>query len=96
MNTSDSSVLASVTALARQIEQSFPGAQTELVGFRTGAVMLKVRWRDRLFVMAYSPAHGSFGVDEVEADTGIDKAFDFTSPRLDAAAEELLRRLKTA
>lgn len=95
MSTSDTPVLASVTALSRRIEQSFPGARTELTSFPSGAVMLDVRWRDRLFVLAWSPTYNTFGVDEVEADTGIDMAFGFSSPRLEAAADELAHRLQS-
>jgi hypothetical protein len=95
MSTLNDTLIEKITKVARQAEDSFPGSTTELTNFPSGAIMLDVRWHNRLFVLAYFPTHG-FGVDEVGDEGGFDMAFSFISPHLEAAAEEIHRRLKSA
>ena len=84
-----------ITALARQIEASFSGSAADVKTFHSGSAMLDVRWNGRLFVLAYSIAHG-FGVDEVAEEDGFGMGYRFTSNKFDEAAEELHRLLQAA
>jgi hypothetical protein len=85
-----------ITLLARQIEASFSGSTTEVEFFPSGSAMLDVRWLGRLFVMAYSPAAGGFGVDEVSEEDGFNSGYRFVSNEFSEAADELYRLLKDA
>jgi hypothetical protein len=86
-------VLNGIKELAKDIGKSFPEATTELTSFASGAVMLDVRLRGRVIVMAYSPASG-FGVDELKDGEGFDTGYRFISGDLDSAAAELRRLIR--
>jgi hypothetical protein len=70
--------------------------QTELATFPSGAAMLDVRYRGRLFVLAYSPTDG-FGVDEVEEEVvGLGTWFRHNYDDFAAAKDKLLTLLADA
>jgi hypothetical protein len=85
-----------LTDLARQAVSLSSDVQTELASFPSNAVMLDVRFRGRLFVLAYSPQDG-FGVDEVEEDVvGLGTWFRHNYDDFISAKEKLLALLTTA
>jgi len=86
-------LLADVRALALDLEQTSPGALTDVQSFPSGAVMLDVRSGGRLFVLAYMPSSGWFGVDEVHDGDGFGDQYRFGCQSLEAAANELRRLL---
>ena len=57
-------------SLAEELHRCPAAFTIELVTFPSGAAMLDVRYRERLFVMVYSPSSG-FGVDEVRTHEGL-------------------------
>jgi hypothetical protein len=83
-----------IGTLAAQIEATFPGATTEIESFPSGAIMLDVRWRGRLFVMAYT-SRGGFGVDEVGDEEGFETGYQFCSNDLHQARDDLSRLLRS-
>jgi hypothetical protein len=85
-----------LTDLARQAASLSSDVQTELAAFPSSAIMLDVRFRGRLFVLAYSPQDG-FGVDEVEEDVvGLGTWFRHHYDDFVSAKEKLLALLTTA
>jgi hypothetical protein len=54
-----------VDALERAMRQRFPGAGLDVERFASGAAMIDMRLGPRFFVVAFSPRHGTFGIDEV-------------------------------
>jgi len=84
-----------IESLVPRIKASFPGVITEVEHFPSGAAMLDVRWRGRLFVLAYS-SNGGFGVDEVKDNEGMEMGYRFRSADYPEAAEELFRLLRCA
>ena len=87
-------LLENLRELARKIEQTFPNTTTDVQPFPSGAVMLDVRRTDRLFVLAYMPSSGWFGVDEVHHEDGFGDQYRFGSQVFEEAAMELHRLLR--
>jgi hypothetical protein len=90
---SEQQLLENVRALALDVERMFPGAVTDVQPFPSGAVMLDIRQGGRLFVLAYIPSSGWFGVDEVRDGDGFGDQYRFGSQSLDDAAKEVRRLL---
>ncbi|MEH1937638.1 MAG: hypothetical protein V7L14_28800 [Nostoc sp.] len=84
----DSTILEKISALAKQIELSFPGAITTVEIFPSGSAMLDIHLHNKLFVMAYSPTHG-FGIDEVGDEDGFDTGYRFNTKDFYVATEEV-------
>src|SRR5262249_53489488 len=57
--------------LAEEIERRNSEVSSDLMTFPSGAVMLDILWRGRLFVLAYLPSAAGFGVDEVKEGEGL-------------------------
>ncbi|HLO47102.1 MAG TPA: hypothetical protein VK211_01545 [Kamptonema sp.] len=93
--TTESKILEKISALAKQIELDFSGAKTTLECFYSGAAMLDIHLNDRLFVMAYFPAHG-FGVDEVGEEDGFNTGYNFNTPDFYLATKKLNQLIKSA
>jgi len=77
---------------AQRVRLSFPGAETELVRFSSGAAMLDIHFHERLVVVAYFPS-GKFGVDEVLDNEGIDSSYRFIADDFDVAVAQLYELL---
>jgi hypothetical protein len=90
----DSTILEKISALAKQIELSFPGAITTLEIFPSCCVMLDIHLNNKLFVMAYSPTHG-FGIDEVGEEDGFGIGYRFNTRDFYVAIEELNKLIKS-
>ena len=86
--------LDQILQLSERIKADFKGATTSVEDFASGAVMFDVRFNDRVFVMAYSPASG-FGVDELLEGEAFDTGYRFLSKDFDSTAEELYRLLRS-
>lgn len=80
-------------ALALDLERTFSDTVADVQHFPSGAVMLDIRRGGRLFVLAYIPSAGCFGVDEVHADDGLGDQYRFCCQTFDEAANELRRLL---
>jgi hypothetical protein len=81
--------------LADEIQGWNPAFKTDLVTFPSGAAMLDVRYRYRLFVMVYSPSSG-FGVDEVRPGEGLGTGYRHRFRDFPPAKSKLLRTLAEA
>jgi hypothetical protein len=82
--------------LAKKVVTLSGDFHTELVTFPSGAAMLDVRYRGRLFVIAYSPG-GGYGVDEVDEEVvGIGTWFRNNYDDFTDAKEKLLTLLMAA
>ena len=86
-------MLNEIQALKDRISSRFRSARTDLEVFSSGAAILDVRLKNRLFVLAYYPRHG-FGVDEVLENEGFNTGYRFVTKDLHAAEQELLRLLQ--
>ncbi len=86
-------MLQQIRVLRDEIERTYPGAEAHIEGFASGAATLDVRWRTRVFVLAYSPSRG-FGVDELQEGEGFETGYRFASPDFEGAAAELHRLLR--
>ena len=82
-----------IQALRDRVSAAFPSAETDLEVFPSSAVMLDVRLKKRLFVLAYYPGRG-FGVDEVLENEGFNTGYRFVSEDIRLAEQELLRLLR--
>jgi hypothetical protein len=79
--------------VAREAASLSENVRTELASFPSGAAMLDVHCRGRLFVLAYTPGHG-FGVDEVDDGVvGLGTWFRHHYDDIAAAREKLLTLL---
>ena len=83
---------ARIKRLSEQLEM-IPGQSVKLSTFPSGAAMLNVHSRDRLFVLAFSPKFG-FGVDEVKDDDGISNFYRFVFRDFENAEKQLWELLK--
>jgi hypothetical protein len=90
----ESTILDKISALAKQIELSFPGAITTLEIFSSSSAMLDIRLHNKLFVMAYSPTNG-FGIDEVGEEDGFDTGYRFNTKDFYVATEEVNKLIKS-
>ncbi|WP_392531104.1 hypothetical protein [Nostoc sp. C117] len=90
----ESTMLDNISALAKQIELSFPGAITTLEIFSSCSVMLDIRLHNKLFVMDYSSRNG-FGIDEVGEEDGFDTGYRFNTRDFYVATEELNKLIKS-
>lgn len=90
------SITDDFTTLTEQTAKLSRDVETELATFPSGAMMLDVRYRGRLFVLAYSPTAG-FGVDEVEEEVvGLGTSYRHGFDDFTLAKEKLLSLLATA
>jgi hypothetical protein len=90
-----------ITEQIQQLVSTLPNGdssiRTELTTFPSGAVMLDVHARGRLFVLAWSPSWNRFGVDDREDDeVGLDTSFRYGFDDLPAAWAKLLDLLRAA
>lgn len=81
---------AALEALAVDLRQRHDDASTELSVFPSGALFLDVRRGDRAWVLAYSPTHDQFGVDELGDQEGFTTSYRYTTDDLDVAAQILI------
>lgn len=94
-STTESTILEQISDLAKKIELDFPGAVTTLECFSSGAAMLDIHLNDKLFVMAYFPAHG-FGIDEVGEEDGFNTGYKFSTQDFYVAKEKVNQLIKSA
>ncbi|MEH2409554.1 hypothetical protein [Nostoc sp.] len=90
----DSTILENISALAKQIELSFPGAIITLESFPSCSAMLDIHLHNKLFVMVYSPTHG-FGIDEVREEDGFGTGYRFNTKDFYVPTEELNKLIKS-
>ena len=88
-------LLSRLKFISEQIDHNFPGSVTELDIFSSGAMMLDVRYRDRLFVIDCTSSRG-IGVDEVTEADGFNTGYNFITEDVDAAIVELNRLMLLA
>jgi hypothetical protein len=90
-------VSANIADLADELRKSPFSARTETQAFPSGAVWLDVHCAGRLFVFAYQPTEGYFGVDEFDlGDHGIGTHFRFGFADFQSAKVKLLSLLEDA
>lgn len=77
-------------SISNQINVDYPDSSTELDIFPSGAIMLDVRYQDKLFVIDYAPDRG-FEVDEVTEEDGFNTGYNFITQDVDEAIIELNR-----
>ena len=76
-------------ALAATLREQYEGVSTELSVFPSGAAFLDARRDDRAWVLAYSPTHAQFGVDELGDHDGFTTSYRYTTSDLAEAARIL-------
>jgi hypothetical protein len=81
---------SALEALAANLRQRHEDISTEISVFPSGAVFLDVRRGDRAWVLAYSPTHDQFGVDELGDHDGFTTSYMYTTNELEAAAQILI------
>jgi hypothetical protein len=91
----DSEIHSKIENLAKKLELSFPGCNTEIDSFPSGSIMLDISRDKRLFVLAYSPKDG-FCVDEVYKHDAFNSGYSFCSENLDIAFERLIEIIQSS
>jgi hypothetical protein len=79
--------------LSQQLELNFPQIKVEIEEFSSGAVMLDIRYRDRLFVVDYS-VNGEYAVDEVSDGDAFNSGYNFITNNFGSMSEQLQRKLE--
>lgn len=81
-----------IAALVVSIRERFPGSDTTVERFPSGAFTINVRVQGRLFELTVSESQG-FGIDEVTADDGFNSGYAFGATTFEQAAEILVSLL---
>jgi len=87
---------AAVAAFAADLRHSFPGVDVDETIFQSGAVFIHTRWKQRAWVLMYSPQHDSYGIDELGDDEGFTTGYAHTAESFDEACQVLLDLLRAA
>jgi hypothetical protein len=77
----------------QELELNFPHIKVEIEKFSSGAVMLDIRYQDRLFVVDYSP-NGEYAVDEVSNQDAFNSGYNFITHNFESVSEQLREKLE--
>lgn len=80
--------------LADELRAEFDGATTDIESYPTGAMMLNVRWKKKLFILGF--VGNKWGIDVVREDEGFDTGFRVLAADFDAGKAELVKRIRGA
>jgi hypothetical protein len=82
-----------LTDLLDEIRAKFVGLRGEVTSFDSGAAMLDVWWRDRFWVLEYSPRDG-YVLDNESEKHPFNSGFSFATQDFEAARQWLLNSLE--
>lgn len=85
-------IYQSLEKLANRIRLIY-GAEVDIERFSSTAIMLDIRYQDKLFVIAYSPNYG-FGVDEVKEGDAFTASYGFNTNDINLAIHKIYRLIE--